>query len=53
MKLSDPDKNLRIRYWNCGENQNNAVVPDQGGRARSSEDSRSTKELTTSRESKP
>ena len=23
VKLSDPD--LRIRYWNCGENQNNAV----------------------------
>ena len=28
VKLSDPDKSLRIRYWNCAENQNNAVVPD-------------------------
>jgi hypothetical protein len=24
-KLDDPDKMLRIRYWHCGENQNNAV----------------------------
>jgi hypothetical protein len=24
-KLSDPEKALRIRYWNCAENQNNAV----------------------------
>ena len=25
LKLNDPDKSLRIRYWNCGENQNNTV----------------------------
>ena len=31
MKLSDPDKSLRIRYWNCGENQNNAVVQTKEG----------------------
>ncbi len=31
VKLSDPDKNLRIRYWNCGENQNNAVVQTKEG----------------------
>jgi hypothetical protein len=30
-KLSDPDKSLRIRYWNCGENQNNSVVQTQEG----------------------
>jgi hypothetical protein len=30
-KLADPDKSLRIRYWHCGENQNNAVVPTEGG----------------------
>ncbi len=30
-KLSDPDKNLRIRYWNCGENPNNAVFQDGEG----------------------
>jgi len=30
-KLSDPDKNLRIRYWNCGENQNNTVVQTKEG----------------------
>ena len=30
-KLSDPDKNLRIRYWNCQENQNNAVVQTKQG----------------------
>ena len=30
-KLSDPEKNLRIRYWNCAENQNNAVVQTQQG----------------------
>ena len=30
-RLSDPDKNLRIRYWNCGENQNNAVIQTQEG----------------------
>ena len=31
VKLSDPDKSLRIRYWNCGENQNNAVVQTKEG----------------------
>jgi hypothetical protein len=31
LKLSDPDKMLRIRYWNCGENQNNAVVQTGDG----------------------
>jgi hypothetical protein len=31
IKLSDPDKSLRIRYWHCGENQNNAVVQTKGG----------------------
>jgi len=31
-KLNDPDKSLRIRYWHCGENQNNEVVQtDTGG----------------------
>ena len=30
-KLDDPDKSLRIRYWNCGENQNNSVIETQGG----------------------
>jgi hypothetical protein len=30
-KLSDPDKSLRIRYWNCGENPNNAVFQDEKG----------------------
>ena len=30
-RLSDPDKNLRIRYWNCGENQNNTVIQTQEG----------------------
>jgi hypothetical protein len=30
-RLSDPDKNLRIRYWNCGENQNNTVIQTQDG----------------------
>jgi hypothetical protein len=30
-KLSDPDKALRIRYWNCAENQNNAVSQTQDG----------------------
>jgi hypothetical protein len=29
VKLSDPD--LRIRYWHCGENQNNAVYRTQDG----------------------
>jgi hypothetical protein len=31
IKLSDPDRSLRIRYWNCGENQNNAVVQTKEG----------------------
>jgi hypothetical protein len=30
-KLSDPDKSLRIRYWNCGENPNNAVFQNKDG----------------------
>ena len=31
-KLADPDKSLRIRYWHCGENENNAVTQtDTGG----------------------
>jgi hypothetical protein len=30
-KLSDSEKNLRIRYWNCSENQNNAVVQTKQG----------------------
>jgi hypothetical protein len=30
-KLDDQDKMLRIRYWHCGENQNNAVVETEGG----------------------
>jgi hypothetical protein len=30
-KLSDPDRNLRIRYWHCGENQNNSVFQTQEG----------------------
>ena len=30
-KLDDQDKNLRIRYWHCGENQNNAVGKTEGG----------------------
>jgi hypothetical protein len=28
-RLSDPD--LRIRYWNCGENENNNVVQTESG----------------------
>ena len=31
VKLSDPDKSLRIRYWNCGENQNNSVQQTKDG----------------------
>ncbi|HET9269777.1 MAG TPA: hypothetical protein VFO31_16485 [Vicinamibacterales bacterium] len=31
VKLSDPDKALRIRYWNCAENENNAVHQTQDG----------------------
>jgi hypothetical protein len=30
-KLNDPDKSLRIRYWHCGENQNNSVFQTQEG----------------------
>jgi hypothetical protein len=30
-KLTDPDRNLRIRYWHCGENENNAVVQTSEG----------------------
>ena len=31
VKLDDPDKSLRIRYWNCGENPNNSVVQTKDG----------------------
>jgi hypothetical protein len=31
VKLDDPDKNLRIRYWNCGENENNTVQQTKEG----------------------
>jgi hypothetical protein len=31
IKLSDPDKSLRIRYWNCTENPNNSVVQTKEG----------------------
>ena len=30
-KLANDDKSLRIRYWHCGENQNNAVVQTESG----------------------
>lgn len=30
-KVSDDDKRLRIRYWDCGENQNNTVIKDDEG----------------------
>jgi hypothetical protein len=30
-RLDDPDKSLRIRYWHCGENQNNAVIQTESG----------------------
>jgi hypothetical protein len=30
-KLSNDDLSLRIRYWNCGENQNNHVVETESG----------------------
>jgi len=30
-KLSDDDKRLRIRYWDCGENQNNTVIQTDNG----------------------
>jgi hypothetical protein len=31
LKLDDPDKSLRIRYWNCAENQNNTVYQTKEG----------------------
>jgi hypothetical protein len=31
LKVNDQDKSLRIRYWNCGENQNNTVVQTKEG----------------------
>ena len=30
-KQPDPDKSLRIRYWHCGENQNNSVEQTSEG----------------------
>ena len=30
-KLDDQDKSLRIRYWHCGENENNSMVQTEGG----------------------
>ena len=30
-KLTDEDKTLRIRYWNCAENENNAVHQTKDG----------------------
>jgi len=30
-RLSDPEKNLRIRYWDCAENQNNSVFQTNTG----------------------
>ena len=30
-KLDDQGKSLRIRFWHCGENQNNAVIETEGG----------------------
>ena len=30
-RLDDKDKSLRIRYWHCGENQNNSVVETPEG----------------------
>ena len=30
-KLTDPDRSLRIRYWHCGENENNSVYKTQEG----------------------
>ena len=34
VKLDDPDRSLRIRYWHCGENQNNSVVQTGAGSTR-------------------
>ncbi len=30
-RLSNDDKSLRIRYWNCGENDNNTVTQTDTG----------------------
>jgi hypothetical protein len=30
-RLSNDDKSLRIRYWDCGENQNNTVTKTETG----------------------
>jgi hypothetical protein len=30
-KLSNDDKSLRIRYWDCNENQNNTVIKNEEG----------------------
>ena len=30
-KLSNDDQSLRIRYWDCGENQNNTVIKNDEG----------------------
>ena len=31
VKVDDQNKNLRIRYWNCSENENNSVIQTQAG----------------------
>jgi hypothetical protein len=31
VKLDNPDKSLRIRYWHCGENENNSVFQNKEG----------------------
>jgi len=31
VKLDDPDKSLRIRYWHCSENPNNTVIQTREG----------------------
>ena len=31
LKVSNDDKSLRIRYWNCGENPNNSVFQTKDG----------------------
>jgi len=30
-QLSDPDKELRLRYWHCSENPNNTVIKTEEG----------------------
>ena len=30
-QLSNDDRSLRIRYWHCGENQNNVVIETEEG----------------------